>query len=400
MDLYPLLKLIRRLPGKVIRMVPMPEPEILEGFGARERITEVCGRLQCRSVLLVTDPTLLSLGFAEKVAGPLQNAGIRTEVFSGITSEPTSEMIREGREKARACGAECIIALGGGSVMDASKVIAASAKGKCRGVGPYLTKFVCMKTLPLITIPSTAGTGAEITVGAVVKNSRGVKNSSVIIGLNVPFVILDSELTVGAPAKITLGCGIDALSHGLEGCLADVRSSPEDIRKSRECVRLVFENLPGLMTDPGDVSARQRMALAANYGGNAINRQLAGYVHAFAHTLGAEYHLPHGEAIARCILPVIRDQEELCTVQLAELSRFCGFAAGEIPDREAAERFVVRLEALIRDSGFAEGLPQMEAADYGLLVSAIQKDSINYSPSKALKGSEIRRLLDEIREGF
>ena len=394
-------KTIRKLPGDVIRGVALPEPELSEGFGSRAETGRICQEMGVRCVLLVTDRNIHGLGFHEKVLASLRDSGIPFTVFCDIDSEPTVDIIRAGRKAALESGADCIIALGGGSVMDSSKVIAASARNPRRSIRWHLRKFdyVRGKTLPIISIPTTAGTGAEYTVGAVVKNARGVKHSTVIIGLNVRHVILDSELMVNAPAHVTVWCGIDALSHGLEGLLADVRSEGEDIRKSRECVRMVLENLPRVLENPKDIDARQKMSLAAYYGGNAINRQLAGYVHAFAHSIGALYHIPHGKAIAWCLVPVVEAQKERCLDQLWNLAVWCGAARQEDPAEEAADKMIGVIRQLLEQCGLENACVELQERDYPKLVKMIDADSINYSPSKTFSDREIIRLLDRIRKG-
>ena len=353
MAFYRERKAIRKVPGVVIRVAPLPKPKMVEGFGSRDQVGSICKNAGYKSVLLVTDQTLFSLGLHEKVVSSLEMEGIACSVFHDIASEPTVGIVTAGRQSAIDCKAKCIIALGGGSVLDSSKIIAASAKHPLLPIQHYLHKFAIAEggTLPMINIPSTAGTGAECTVGAVVKNSRGTKCSTVLIGLNVEYVILDSELLINAPKSVTAWCAIDALSHGLEGLLADVQSSDEDIRKSKECVRLILESLPVLLQDPKNIEARQKTLLAANYGGNAINTQLAGYVHAFAHSIGAIYHIPHGKAIAWCLIPVVREQKSRRASQLADLSRYCNVADGsDLPD-VAADKFLAALSGLLEEWG-------------------------------------------------
>lgn len=395
---YYFRKLIRRLPGILIKAVPLPEPEIHSGFGTRAEAGTVCWQNGYRSVLLITDTTLYELGFHQKVVDSLEAAGISCTIFSNISAEPSTAIVAEGQKSALDCNADCIIALGGGSVLDSSKVIAATVSHNPKKSASRLGKFIFGKTLPLITIPSTAGTGAEQTVGAVIKNAKGAKKCSVIFRLNVKDVILDSELTVGAPAKVTAGCGIDALSHGLEGCLADVRVNSGDMQKSLECVRLVLENLPAVLEEPGDIDKRQKLSLAANYGGNAINKQLAGYVHAFAHSIGALYHISHGEAIAHCLLPVVTYQKEICSDHLYALAQYCG-TAGHQSKADAIDGFLDVLAGLLQTCGFGGGLSCIDKKDYPHLIRAINSDSINYSPPKTLSDKEIIVLLDAIKAG-
>ena len=401
MPFYVERKAIRKVPGTAIKAVPIPKPEMTQGFGSREKVGEICEKAGFKSVLLVTDETLFGLGLHEKVVSSLQEKGIGYTVFHSINSEPTVDIVKEGRQVAIDCKADCIVALGGGSVMDSSKIIAASAKHPHLPLGQFLLKFAIVTggTLPMINIPSTAGTGAECTVGAVVKNSRGVKCSTVVVGLKIVHVILDSELIVNAPQGVTVWCAIDALSHGLEGLLADVSSSEEDVFKSRECVRLILENLPVLLEDPKNIEARQATLLAANYGGNAINTQLAGYIHAFAHSLGAMYHIPHGKAIAWCLLPILKAQENQRYQQIADLYVHC-HPGQELDDVVASDSFILEIEGLLEKCGLEKGCANLKYQNYDKLVKMINKDSINYSPSRTLSDNEIRMLLDQIRRGY
>lgn len=388
---FQIRKLIRRLPGIVIQWVPKPNPEVVEGCGVRGNVGELCRG--CSHVLVVTDSTLYGLGFHQTIVDSLQEEHIDFSLFKEIDSEPDSDVVELGRKAAK--NSDCIVALGGGSVMDASKMIAASLRKPRRSVRSLLQKFLFARTLPLITIPTTAGTGAEHTVGVVVKDSKkGNKCATVVVGLNVKAVLLDSELTLKIPPKITAACGIDALSHGIEGCLADVKVSVEDVRKSEECVRLVFENLPEVMRNPDNLAARQAMGRAAFYGGNAINKQLAGYVHAFAHSIGACYHLSHGEAIALCLPPVLRYQKEACIKDLARLAEVCGIQQQD--EETAAEQFLQALDTLIVDCGIQRNGAILQRNDFQHLVRLIVADSINYSPKTTFSDKDILKVLEMI----
>ena len=395
-------KAIRKVPGAVIKAVPLPKPELIEGFGARESVGEICENEGASSVLLVTDRTLFGLGLHLKIVDSLKAHGIPFTVFSEIDSEPTVRLVEAGRRTAVECGADFIVALGGGSVLDSAKIIAAGARHPGSAITHYLHKFAFARngTLPMINIPSTAGTGAECTVGAVVKNRHGAKSSTVIIGMNVPYVILDSELLIDAPPSITAWCAIDALSHGLEGLLADVEPVEEDVFKSRECVRLILENLPLVLDEPHNIEARQATMLAAHYGGNAINTQLAGYVHAFAHSIGALYHLPHGKAIAWCLVPIIEAQENIRYDELAALAVHCSLADESEPKEQAADKLILALKELLDKCGLERGCSLLSESDYDKLTGMIDADSINYSPSRTFGDSEIRMLLDLIRRGY
>ncbi len=399
MDTYFLRKKIHRLPGKVIRRVPLPEPLVVEGHGARAHIGEICKELGYKHVLLVTDQTLHQLGYEQKIVQSLDEAGVGCTLFADINSEPNIALIDAGREAAAECQAECVIALGGGSVMDTCKMIAAGVRLSHLNTKALLVKFLVVpgKTLPMITVPSTAGTGAEVTVGAVVTNARGTKGSTVLVGLDVTHVILDSELTIHAPQLVTAACGMDALSHVVEGTVSDVAVDVEDAYRSLEGVKLILHHLPIVMREPENIESRLAMCRAAMYGGNAINTQLAGYVHAFAHSIGAKYHIPHGQVITLMMLPVLEYQMETCLRKYALMARYCGLADVHTEDRIAAERFLQAVKDLIATCGL-DTLPlPVKKSDYEELTRMVAKDSINYSAPMTFSEEDIVKVLERIK---
>ena len=400
METYQIREQIRRLPGRVIHKVPLPQPELVEGHGARKKIGAICRKCGYKNVLVVTDQTLSKLGYEQAITQALEEAQIHYAVFNDINSEPTIDFIKAGRKKAIECQAECVIALGGGSVLDTTKMIAAGVKMPRRSIKSLLLKFLPVpgKTLPMISVPSTAGTGAEVTVGAVVLNEQGVKSSTVLIGLDVTHVILDSELTFHAPVGVTAACGMDALSHVVEGAVSDVKVDEANMYLSEEGVRLIFENLPVVIHEPENIEARLGMCRAAYFGGHAINTQLAGYVHAFAHSIGAKYHLPHGQAISLMLMPVLEFQKEACKEKYAMLARHCRFADYETDDEQAAEVFLQAVARLMSQCGMDKLFSPVKAEDHEELTRMVVQDSINYSAPITLSNEDIEQILKTVTQ--
>ena len=398
MDTYKFRKQIHKLPGKVIHRVPLPDPQVVEGHGAREKIGAICQECGYKQVLLVTDQTLHELGYEQKIMQSLEEAGVGYTLFADINSEPNIALIDEGRKIAMECQAECVIALGGGSVMDTCKMISAGVKMPHLSTKTLLRKFLVVpgKTLPMITMPSTAGTGAEVTVAAVVTNARGTKGSTVLVGLDVTHVILDSELTIHAPQLVTAACGMDALSHVVEGTLSDVAVYVEDAYHSLEGVRLILKHLPVLMREPENIESRLAMCRAAMYGGNAINTQLAGYIHAFAHSIGAKYHIPHGQAITLMMLPVLKYQKAACLSKYAMMARYCQLVDDHTDDRLAAEKFLQAVSDLIVTCGLDKLESPVKSSNYEELTRMIAADSINYSAPVTFSEEDIVRVLEAV----
>lgn len=398
MDSYRFRKQIHRIPGKVIHAVPLPEPEVTEGPGARSRIGKICCANGYKRVMIVTDRTLSKLGYHKAIAESLEKEGIEYTLYSDIHSEPTPEFIETGRKMALESGAECIIALGGGSVMDTCKMIAAGVKLHHLPVRALMLKFLAVRglTLPIINVPSTAGTGAEVTVGAVVTGDNGVKSSTVLIGLNVVHVVLDSELTMHAPAGVTASCGIDALSHCIEGAISDVDYDEGDMQLSLDGIKLILENLPVVMREPENNEARLCLCRAAMYGGNAINTQLAGYIHAFAHSIGAKYHLPHGVAIALMMRPVLEFQKKQCEGRYAMIARHCGLSPKDSTDSDAAAAFLEALASLMHECQMDAIASPVRLCDHDELIPMVAADSINYSAPVTLNNDDIKHILDSV----
>ena len=387
MNTYYFRKQIHRLPGKVIHTIPLPEPEVTEGLASRAQIGELCHKAGYKHVLLVTDRTLSGLGYAKAITDSLEAAHIGYSVYDDIHTEPNIAIIEAGRQLAIDNHAECIIALGGGSVMDSCKMIAAGVKMPHLPVKALLLKFLPVpgSTLPLIMVPSTAGTGAELTVGAVVTNDQGAKNSTVLIGLNVPHVVHDSELTIHAPQSVTAACGIDALSHCIEGAISDTDVDEEDMQMSLEGIKLILANLPVVLREPENNEARLAMCRAAMYGGNAINTQLAGYVHAFAHSIGAKYHMPHGQAISLMLMPVLEFQKEACRERYEQIAQYCG-----VPD------FLQAVRELMHTCSMDQLSSPVRTCDHEQLIPMIAADSINYSAPVTLSEEDIRTVLQTV----
>ena len=387
MNTYYFRKQIHRLPGKVIHTIPLPEPEVAEGLAARTQIGELCRKAGYKHVLLVTDRTLSGLGYAKAITDSLEAAQISYSVYDDIHTEPNIAIIEAGRQLAIESHAECIIALGGGSVMDSCKMIAAGVKMPHLPVKALLLKFLPVpgNTLPLIMVPSTAGTGAELTVGAVVTNDQGAKSSTVLIGLNVTHVVHDSELTIHAPQSVTAACGMDALSHCIEGAISDTDVEEEDMQMSLEGIKLIFANLPVVLREPENNEARLAMCRAAMYGGNAINTQLAGYVHAFAHSIGAKYHMPHGQAISLMLMPVLEFQKEACQARYEQIAKYCG-----VPD------FLQAVRELMHTCSMDQIPSPVRACDHEQLIPMIAADSINYSAPVTLSEKDIKAVLEGI----
>ena len=267
-----------------------------------ERVSEIGGR----RVLLVTDPGIVAAGHVERGMQALQRAGAEVHVFDGAQENPTTENVDQGLEVARRCEPEMIVGLGGGSSMDCAKGInfLYTNGGRMQdywGVGKALRPM-----LPMIAVPTTAGTGSEMQSFALISDAQThVKMACGDVKASCRVAILDPRLTLTQPASVTALTGIDALSHALETYVTR-RRTPQSLLYSRESWRLIASSLPRVLSDPDDLTARADMQLGAAYAGVAIENSMLGASHALANPLTAAWGTAHGQAVGMMLPHVIR----------------------------------------------------------------------------------------------
>ena len=283
-----------------------PRTRIVFGPGKIESLGELASELGARRALVVSDPGVITAGHTNRGIGALARAGIETHLFGGLHENPTTEDVEHGLKLARRYDPEIIIGLGGGSSMDCAKGInfVFTNGGEIKdywGTGKALKPM-----LPMIAVPTTAGTGSETQSFALISDSTthvkmacGDKKASCRVAL------LDPELTVTQPARITALTGIDALSHALETWVT-TRRNPASLAFSREAWRLLAGNFAKVLDEPANIDARGSMQLGACFAGLAIENSMLGATHSLANPLTATYGIPHGQAIGVMLPHIIR----------------------------------------------------------------------------------------------
>lgn len=333
--------------------------KIVFGQSAMEALDEI----QNESVFVVTDAFLASSGMLEKVTAHLQSC--KVTVFDQVIPDPPIEVISAGVEALRACRADVIIALGGGSSMDAAKAI--------RAVVADLHQFDD-NTISFYAIPTTSGSGSEVTSAAVITHrGEGVKYPLMGPELLPDVAILDPELVVSVPAKVTADTGMDVLSHAIEAYVAKDANDFTDAL-AEKAVTMVFEYLPLVYADGSNLEARERMHNASCMAGAAFNAAGLGFVHGMAHTLGGRYHVAHGRLNA-ILLPAV-------------ISFNAGIdGSAKCPESEAAAKKYARLAELL---GMPASTPRAGANN---LVRAIQQMNRKLEIPSTLKGAGVDRKI-------
>ncbi|AQW59399.1 iron-containing alcohol dehydrogenase [Vibrio owensii] len=377
-------------------VLPLPKPTLFSGPGSIHELTEAIADLGFKKLLLVTDEGLVKIGMAEQVAESARTRGLDVALYAEVKPDPTYDQVERGLNVYLESGCDTILALGGGSAMDCAKVIAARVTNK-KSIKRLAGLFRVWRTpAPLFVIPTTSGTGSEVTVAAVVSEPETHHKTPLMDPKLVPLMAaLDANLLVGLPAKITADTGIDALTHAIEAYISR-NATTETKAYSVAAIKLIFQYLPRAVEKGSDIQARQKMAMASYYAGLAFTKASLGYVHAFAHNLGAKYGLPHGMANGLALLPVLRFSFSEIEPQLTALSGALIDAQSEaMPNAQA---FLERLEGLYNEIGIEQTSSLLKTSDTDELVTLILKEAHwNYPVPKFMNEEECAQLLAEIR---
>ncbi len=378
------------------RLLPDRSPVTFAGAGALDDMGASIRDQGVQKLLVVTDATLVQVGVVDRATGALDAAGVAWSVYSGVEPDPTYAQVQAGHSQLVAEGCDGVLAVGGGSPMDAAKIIAAMATN-----GGQATKLVGKLRVrkppaPLFAVPTTAGTGSEVSVVAVVTDPATHTKKFVIDPKLIPaMAALDPTLMLGLPPAVTAATGMDALTHAIESYLSKAATA-QTRGYSRTSVRLVFEHLPKAYGDGQDIGARTGMALASYYGGLAFTRASVGYVHAIAHNLGAVYGTPHGLANAITLPHVLEFSRDAASRQLAELADVIGVGSGD--DASRAGAFIDAVRDLMATVGIPPTLDALRDDDIAMLAErACAEAFLDYPVPRFMDQAECEELLRKLR---
>ena len=374
------LSALMRGAGMVTRFIPIPQPTLLVGPGSSARLGQAVAGFGHRKILVVTDAIISRLGLLKPLTEALEAGGARFVVFDKITPDAPIPLIEEGIAFFQEHDCDAIVAFGGGSAMDASKAIAVAVANPkpLRQLAGY---FKGLRTpVRIYAVPTTAGTGSEVTVAAVISDPERGRKLVIVDPRIVPkMAALDPSLMTGLPPAVTAATGIDALTHAIEAFVGNWKTPYSD-GMALSAVGLIFENLRTAYREGGNLQAREKMSLASTYAGFAFTRANVGYVHAIAHQFGGRYHTPHGLANAIMLPHVLRFSAPAITDKLAQLAVRAKLGT-EGDERETlANRFLDAVEALNRDLGIPETLAALREEDISDLARAAQHEAMTGYP--------------------
>ncbi len=391
---YKFLMILTRL---VMALLPDMKPMVILGSGSSLRLADTIGQFGLKKVQIVTDKMLVELGMIDSVTERLKAQGIETIVFDGVEPDPSFEVVEAGLNSLKQQHCDAVLAIGGGSSIDAAKVMALAA-GSNKTPRELLNRWARRKqALPLFAIPTTAGTGSEVTVAAVISDPQMGRKKLIADPKMVPLAAaLDPDLMAGMPPHITAATGMDALTHAIEAYISDFASASTDVY-ALAAVRLIMENLEQAYNHGDNRSAREAMALAAFYAGQAFTKAFVGYVHAIAHQFGARYHTPHGLANALVLPHILEFSKDKVAKRLAELAVECGLGQGHEEQNLLAQRFIDQVRSLNDSVGIPETLEDLQADDIPALAeAALQEGNHTYPVPKYMEMDECQALLQKL----
>jgi alcohol dehydrogenase len=322
---------------------------IIVGGGASNEVGVQAKRFGVKNVLLVTDQFMVKNGLADKIGDSIRSADIKVTVFAGVQSDPIDLNVLEGLEVFTRNSCSMVVGLGGGSPMDCAKVVSVMSANE-----PPISQYAGLqkipkKGVPIITIPTTAGTGAEVTKVAIIGDTeRNVKMMMLDLNLMADVALVDYELTFSCPSSLTANVGVDTLVHAVEAYIS-VKANPMTDPFALSAIKLVSENLLKAFKEPKNAEARKGMMLASLQAGIAFPNSSVCLVHGMSRPIGALYHVPHGLSNAVLFPTVTKFSISGAPERYATISRLMGYATDVDSDNVANEKLVAGLKKLNED---------------------------------------------------
>ncbi|GBQ13384.1 iron-containing alcohol dehydrogenase [Swaminathania salitolerans] len=356
-----------------------------------ERLVALFGH---RRVLMITDAGLVKTGLVGPVEESLKRAGLDVVLFDSVTADPPEEVVLACVKQGREAGAGIVLGLGGGSSLDVAKVAAICLGSDQPLEEMYGVDRVRGTRLPLVLVPTTAGTGSEVTNVAVITRDGTTKMGVVATQLYADHVLLDAALTLGLPPLHTAATGIDAMVHAIEAYTGKIRKNPLSDRLALSALPMLGANLVKACRVPSDRAAREAMLLGAMLAGQAFANSPVGLVHGMAYPLGGFFHVPHGLSNALMLGPVLRFNAVVAAPLYAELALAMGVSQGGTQAQQA-EAFISFMETLMEESGLPRRLRDVgvtEDAIGKLAADAITHQRVLVNNPRSVTEEEMRSL--------
>ena len=350
-------------------------PKIICEQGASQRLGEIARDLGMSQVFLVTDIGLMKAGLIDGALTSLSEAGVKVTVFSDVLADPPEVSVQAAVQAAIAVGADGVIGFGGGSSLDTAKLVGLLAKTPQELPAIYGIGLARGPRLPLIQVPTTAGTGSEVTPIAILTTPSHEKKGVVSPLLYPDVAVLDSLLTLGLPPAITAMTGVDAMVHAIEAFTSRSKKNALSDALAIKALQLLYANLPEAVSDGKDAQVRENMLLGSLLAGMAFANAPVGAVHALAYPLGGHYQLPHGLTNSLVLLPVLKFNLPAAEPLYAELGRAILPELNSVSDALAAADFIEAIAAHVITMPYAQRLREVGVKEHELEMLA--RDAMN-----------------------
>ncbi len=369
------------------------------GAGSRSVLADEIKKRGFKKVFVVTDPDLLRFGVAGEVTSILGNAEISYVVFSDLKQNPTVKQVKLGCEEFASSKADVIVAIGGGSSIDAAKAIGIIA------ANPEFADVVSLegvadtknKSIPVIALPTTAGTAAEVTINYVITDEENIKKMVCVDPNDIAILsIVDPELMVSMPKGLTAATGMDALTHAIEGYITKGAWEMSDMFELK-AIEMIAKYLPRAVENPADIEARDGMAMAQYIAGMGFSNVGLGLVHGMAHPLGAYFDVPHGVANALLLPIVMKYNASSCVEKYGDIARAMGVNTFAFSKLEAANAAVDAVKALALKVGIPERLRELNVSEDSLesLAQSAYNDVCTPGNPRNVKFEDVLKLYKE-----
>jgi len=379
---------------------PWRRPELLQGKNSLSKLPKLIKDKGINSVLIVTDKGITSLGLIDELLKGLDDEEVKYIVYDKTVPNPTIDNIEEALQIFKINNCEGIIAFGGGSPMDCAKGVGARIARPNKTIPEMKGQIKIRKAIPpLFAIPTTAGTGSEATIAAVITDSETHEKYAINDMTLIPhYAVLDPVLTEGLPPHITSTTGMDALTHAVEAYIG--KSNTKETKElSEEAVKLIVENIFEAYSNGTNLVARENMQKASFLAGSAFTRAYVGYVHAIAHTLGGLYSVPHGLANAVILPYVLEYYGDTVHKSLAELAELVGIVEQEDTIEQKANKFIETIRDLNKAMNIPEKISGIYEKDIPLMAHrAVKEANPLYPVPKILTKEDLLNIFNRIRE--
>ncbi|MGV8897644.1 MAG: iron-containing alcohol dehydrogenase [Burkholderiaceae bacterium] len=335
-------------------------PHIISELGAATRLGAIVAKYfqSVRHALIVTDAGFARTGLLDAPTASLRAAGISVQLYTDVLADPPETLILQAVEQVRQHPIDIVIGLGGGSSMDVAKLIAALYSGEQTLSSMYGIGNIKSRRLPLMQIPTTAGTGSEVTPISIVTTGATAKMGVVSPVLYADMAILDATLTVGLPTKTTAATGIDAMVHAIEAYTSRHKKNPLSDMLARQALALLSRNIIAACTNGNDLAVRQNMLLGAMLAGQAFANAPVAAVHALAYPIGGIFHVPHGLSNALVLPHVLRFNAAAAAAEYAELAEIV--TPGVLGSEEArSQGLIIAMQQIAAEAGIETRLQQV-----------------------------------------